>query len=99
MSASPLLLLSVSIKLISTHWETIKHTVIPATYIESSLHKYRIGSKLIHLLKHFQEKLQSTIYIFVAVFIISYNFSSVRSFYMNASMHTAHKTSHHSRDT
>jgi hypothetical protein len=54
--ALPLLLLPVSIKLISTHWEMIKHTIIPATYIELSLHKYRTGTKLVHLLKHFREK-------------------------------------------
>lgn len=39
----------------NTHWETIKHTVTPATYTELSLHKYRTGTKFVQLLKHFQE--------------------------------------------
>jgi len=99
--ALPLLLLPVSIKQISTCWEMIKHTVIPAIYIELSLHKYRTGTKLVcSLVKTFSRKLPSMIHIFVDTSIISYFLNSVRSCYMkNASMHTAHKTSHHSRDT
>lgn len=49
--------------------------------------------------KTFSRKLQSMIFIFVDVFITSYILNSVRSCYMkNASMHTAHKTGHHSRN-
>jgi len=96
-----LLLLPVSIKQTSTRWEMIKHTVIPAIYIELSLHKYRTGTKLVcSFVKTFSRKLPSMLHIFEDISIISYILNSVRSCYMkNTSMHTAHKTSHHSRDT
>jgi len=55
LNALPLLHLPVSIEVISTHWETIKHTATPASNTELSLHKYRTGTKLVHLLKYFQE--------------------------------------------
>jgi len=48
-------------KLTSTRWETIKHAVIPATYIELSLHKYRTGTIQFHLLKYFQENCEVSV--------------------------------------
>jgi hypothetical protein len=77
--ALPLLLLPVNIKLISTHWDMIKHTVIPAIYIELSVHKYRTGTKRVLLLKAFSRKLPSMIHIFADISIVSYALNSVRS--------------------